>query len=247
MGFHLRKLGIKSRGGFTPIDLGSKLLNWWDGTIVDDGTTPGEVDNWLDQKGTIDWLNNGNKATYDDTNNLVIFESAKSEYLTAHDDIAQFNRATGEYWFTLDYIVNAETYRLFTLNSSTANDRYFSLTVFSNTFRCDFRNGGASQTWIGTTSLLAGKNILRVKQDAVAIKIELNGVDITSDDFPNSVGTKWEKYTSDAGVNKVYMNAFIRPSLTQIGNTRYHSLIRIGNVLTTEEATNLYNYLNAKY
>ena len=241
MGGPLGGLILKPTAGFTPIDLGTKLLNWWDGTIVDEDPAT-EVNSWEDQKGTFDWQNVGatKKPEYDSGNNLIIFDSTNQEFLENNTNVASFNRSTGEYWVVIDYVLGSN--QIFLLNISTlgTNNQNFSVSIVTDKVRVAARRI-SSVFDISTTSLVNGKNIVRVSSIGASYVVNLNGIDITSE-FNAGIGA-WEDYPSSP--NRVSSGGLVRVS-NLYSDLRINAFLRT-EIITAGEATNMFNYLNAKY
>ena len=118
---------------------------------------------------------------------------------------------------------------------------------FTTANRITFSNrlSGSSLIFSSDVITSGGRMIIRFKQDGIALKVFLDNVDITNDASQNTIGGTWEDKASNK--DGIYFNKFKRSGLNLAGDSKIHSIIRIGDVLTTGEAMNLYNYLNAKY
>ena len=226
---------------FTPPNLGTALLNWWDGTIVDESPAT-EVNSWEDQKGSFDWQNIGStkKLEYDSANNLIIADSSNLERLSNDANAASFNRSDGEYWFVIDFVTGL-TQILFVTSISTLDASFFVLQISTNKVTITSRNEGAVQNIVGTTTLSPGKNIIRIKSTGSGYVVNLNNIDISSE-FSSGDGA-WESIITP---DRISLAALIKTS-SVYSDERVHEILRCDETLTSEEVTNMYNYLNAKY
>ena len=225
-------------GEWTPLNLGSKLLNWWDGTIVDEIPAT-EVNSWLDQKGSIDWANNGNKPTYDGINNKIIFEASKFERLESDSNASSFNRSAGAYAFAINRLGGASIY--LSLTDNTVNNKHLSIqTLGLGSIRIQYNSGAGQVIKDSTTTAPLGKNILYFGQTGSSFEVILNNIDISSEFTADSA---WEDL---ALWNTISLSALIRAALTYT-NSEIHEILRMDDQVTNNEKTNIYNYLNDKY
>ena len=222
-------------GAFTPADLGTKLLNWWDGTIVD--VTGTDVDNWLDQKGSIDFVGVATPQ-YDAANDKIVCLATNNEYLQADLDAASFDRNDGEHWIVINHALGTGSVP-FSIGDTSDDTNFLMFQILSTNLLRIATGGGNNDS---TTALSSGKNILRIKSNGSAYTVELNDVDITSE-FSGAPGT-WEN--DIIGRDTVSIAALRRIS-DVIQDLEIHALLRCDDNLTAGDVTNMYNYLNAKY
>lgn len=236
----------KSSGSFTPADLGSKLLNWWDGTIVNE--SGGDVTSWADQKGSIDWAP-GTAPAYDAVNDKIDFDSASSEYLQSDANVASVARSSGEYWAVVDF-TPGEGQKIIVRSTTSDQGGYFMIDIISDKVRVlgsKVFGGTSPNSFRQETPALTtpGKKIIQFKFTGSAWVCKINNVlqTLTS---AGDEANGWESYpiTTPSALS---INALRRSTGNAFGDTAIKSILRTDGTLTTTEDTSTYNYLNAKY
>lgn len=241
IGLGLHKMDqFQGGNGFTPLSLGDDLLMWVDMSdtsyVVEHPSFGGYI-----PYGKSQWAVHPpptrsliNPSTY--SNGMLIYDSASTEYTDYSCQATYFNRSTGEWWFTIDHVTNQDQ-GLFIMTDESSDNIVWAVLIISNKMRYSTADGSFTVT-NSTTDLTAGKNIIRLASDGASLTYELNGVDLTAE-LTNNDG-RWEDVDE-------WDQAFIarKSAVTDIYyDTRMKAMVRT-KPLSSEQSTNLYNYLNA--
>ena len=229
---------------WTPADLGVKLLDWWDGTIVEDDASD-NVTKWADQKGSIDWVP-GVSPAYDDANKLIDFDSVNSEYLQSDANVGQIDRSTGQYWMVFDY-TEGDSHIFICKSTSTEDGGYFMIQILSTGIIRVIANktsGDTTFAWQLNDPIPSGKYIVSIKWDGNNFTIKVNNI-VKPGYYDIGTSGGWEDYPT-VTENRLSINAWRRTS-DSFADTVIHEMHRTDGTLTEEEETNNYNYLNGKY